>query len=54
MEKASFFILHVFLQDLGSEGNGVGVAEIDFQRLDSVRTAMPIESHRRYILPGTL
>ena len=26
----------------------MGVADVDFARLDSIRTAMPIESHRRY------
>lgn len=35
------------LQDLGAVGNGVGVADVDFARIDSVRATMPIESHRR-------
>jgi hypothetical protein len=39
---------HVSTQDLGSEGIGLGVAEIDFQRLETVRAAMPISNHRRF------
>jgi hypothetical protein len=35
-------------QDLGAVGNGVGVADVDFARIDSVRATMPIESHRRF------
>jgi hypothetical protein len=39
----------VSTQDLGSEGIGLGVADINFQRLETVRAAMPISNHRRFV-----
>lgn len=40
------------IADAGPDGNGVVCAEIDRQRLEDVRTRMPVMKHRRDDLLG--